>query len=49
MCEQRNKGSVFFEKDRIKEEKVSLSRKEKKVDMAKKVFERYGRDSDFEF
>ena len=38
-----------LKRDRIKENKVSLSRKEKKVDMAKKVFERYGRDPDFEF
>ncbi|EEF50095.1 uncharacterized protein LOC8285666 [Ricinus communis] len=45
--ERRVKNSL--QKDKIEKEKASLSRKWKKVAMAKKVFDRYSRDPDFRF
>lgn len=38
-----------MQRNKIEKEKASVARKEKKVAMAKKVFERYSRDPDFRF
>ncbi|KAF2307398.1 hypothetical protein GH714_026863 [Hevea brasiliensis] len=41
--------SNAMQRNKIEKEKASVARKEKKVAMAKKVFERYSRDPDFRF